>query len=174
MNFIKISLPYSELLANDSIKNLAIASIMLGAKVQDTDKGITTYTNVKNDSTTYNMLTLDTVAYIVSLNGEVYNYQTFIEIDLNTLVPTSIRNSTIIIDEIETRLKWIDWIDSNAGYTTIDNKTYISSYANYSGFKSTEKPDKCLTGSEITILRTNGYNVLNKNEFITLKELNNE
>jgi hypothetical protein len=148
---------------------------MLGAKVEKSINGLTTYTNIKNDSMTYNMLTLDAIAYITSLGddikGEVYNYQTFIKINLNDDVPDSITNHSRI-DENENviTLKWSEWMHPN-NYAILINETdyYMSSYAYYAGYKSIDKPDKCLKGSEIISLRNLGYTILNKEQFILLQ-----
>jgi hypothetical protein len=169
MDSIKISIPFTEILTNQNIQNLAMSSLMLGAVVEETENGFTTYTKIKNNDTTYNVLTFNTCAYILSLGGEIKNYQVYIEINPNDLVPNGIRNNKITNEEgIETQLTWSEWIHPSNTYTTFSGKNYISSYSHYAGFKSSEKPEKCLFFSEVLILINAGYNVLNKLQYLNL------
>lgn len=181
MDSIQVSVPFSKLLEDTNINNLAIASLMLGADVEKTEEndGLTTYTNIKNNKITYKMLTLDFVGYIISIGGEVKNYHTFIEINPTDLVPSFIRENSTTVDSDENNnelsepiiknLTWNEWIHPSQNIITIASKSYISSFAHYGGFKSSEKSEKCLLGSEITALRTAGYNVLTKGDFIDLQ-----
>ena len=176
MDFIRISIPFTEILTNQNVQNLAMSSLMLGAKVEETENGFTTYTNIKNNDTTYNVLNFNTCAYLLSLGSEIKNYHTYIEIKLSDLVPDGIRDNKILQYEndvaVEIQLTWLDWINVNAGYSIINNKTYISSYAHYAGYQSHEKPDKCLTFTEIQTLINAGYTILSKSQYLNLTNLN--
>jgi hypothetical protein len=112
------------------------------------------------------------VAYIVSLGGQVLNYQSFIEVDLTDDVPSYIRDfETMGLDGVVVNLTWQDWIHPNSNTITIDSKTYISGYSHYAGFRSSEKPQKHLNGTELSALIADGYNVLNKVEFNILNQV---
>lgn len=173
MDSIKISIPFTEIVTNPNIQNLAMSSLMLGAIVEETENGFTTYTRIKNNNTTYSVLTFNTCAYIISLGGEIKNYQTYIEINPASLVPDGIRDNKVINDEgIETQLTWEEWVHPNNSYIIVDDKKYISSYSHYAGFQDIEKPAKCLNFSEILVLLSAGYNVINKSQYLNL--LNND
>lgn len=154
MNHIKVEIPYSEVLNNPQIQSLALSAVLGGGSVEGTTNGITTYNKISNNENTYALLTYDVIAYIVSLGGEVYNYQSYIEVDLNEKVPNYIRGSN--------ELTWNEWLAQGQTPIEVDGKTYINGYAHYSGFKTSEKHLKHLTGTELTALINDGYTVLNK------------
>jgi hypothetical protein len=166
MDFVQIEIPFSELTSNSQIQGLALAAVLGGAKAVGTVDGLTTYTAISNNNNTYQILTYAVVAYIVSLGGQVLNYQSYIEVDLADDVPSYIRDfETISLDEVVVNLTWGEWVHANSNTITIDSKTYISGYSHYAGFRSSEKPEKHLNGTELSALIANGYNVLNKVEF---------
>jgi hypothetical protein len=166
MDFVEIKIPFSEITSNAQIQTLAVKAILGGAKAVGTIGGLTTYSAISNNDNTYQILTYSVVAYIVSLGGQVLNYQSFIEVDLTDDVPSYIRDfETISLDEVVVNLTWQDWIHANSNTITIDSKTYISGYSHYAGFRSSEKPQKHLNGTELSALIADGYNVLNKVEF---------
>lgn len=169
MDFIRVDIPYSEVLNNAQIQQLAIASVLGGGKVVGTTDGMTTYSNISNNQNTYALLTYDVVAYIISLGGEVYNYQSYIVVDLTANVPSYIRdNSVTDLEGNETAITWEQWLANGQSGIVVDGKIYISGYAHYSGFKSSEKLQKHLTGTELTALRMNGFEVINKEDFKAL------
>lgn len=171
MDSIKISIPFIEILTNENIQKLAMSSLLLGANVEKTEDGITTYSKVKNNYTSYSVLTFEVCSYILSLGGEIKNYHTYIEINPADVVPTGIRGSIIYDDqENEVNVTWNQWVHSNKAINVINNSNFISSYSHYAGFRSIEKPEKCLTFSEIQILLNEGYNVLNKSQYLNLLE----
>lgn len=175
MDFVKVVIPYDKVLSDAQIQQLAVASVLGGAKVEATVNGETTYSNISNNANTYNMLTFDVVAYIISLGGNVINYQSYIEIDLTANVPNFIRDFEVLdFEGNATNLTWAEWINSNQSAIEINGKHYISGYAHYAGFKSSEKPNKHLDGKELTALRVAGYAVLNKAEFVTLQNNNTD
>jgi hypothetical protein len=172
MDFVQIEIPFPELTSNSQIQGLALAAVLGGAKAVGTVDGLTTYTAISNNDNTYQILTYTVVAYIVSLGGQVLNYQSFIEVDLTDDVPSYIRDfETINLDDVVVNLTWQDWIHQNSNTITIDNKTYISGYSHYAGFRSSEKPEKHLNGTELSALIADGYNVLNKVEFNILNQV---
>lgn len=173
MDFVQVNIPYSEVLSNPQIQQLAIAAVLGGAKVDGTTNGITSYINISNNSNTYDMLTYAVVAYIVSLGGEVYNYQSYIAVDLDANVPSYIRDYEVTTaDELGTEttnpVTWREWLAVGQSSTNIEGVDYISGFAHYSGFKSSEKPQKHLTGTELSALIASGYNVLNKEVFSSM------
>lgn len=186
MDFIKILIPYSEVLNNAQIQPLAIAALLGGAKSEGTTNGVTTYSNISNNSNTYNLLTYDAISYIVSLGGNVFNYQSFIKINLSDEIPSPINIGTeespnmINIRDYEYEDEngimvsntWGSWLSPNQSPIEINGEYYISGYAHYSGFKSEEKSIKHLDGRELFLLKTMGYTILNKQQFLDL--LNNE
>jgi hypothetical protein len=166
MDFVEIKIPFSEITSNAQIQTLAVKAVLGGAKPVNTVDGLTTYSAISNNDNTYQILTFDVVAYIVSLGGQVLNYQSFIEVDLTDDVPSYIRDfETINLDGVVVNLTWQDWVHANSNTITIDSKTYISGYSHYAGFRSSEKPQKHLNGTELSALIAEGYNVLNKVEF---------
>jgi hypothetical protein len=172
MDFVQIEIPFSELTSNSQIQGLALAAVLGGAKAVGTVDGLTTYTAISNNNNTYQILTYAVVAYIVSLGGQVLNYQSYIEVNLTDDVPNYIRDfETISLDEIVVKLTWQDWIHPNSNTITIDSKTYISGYSHYAGFRSSEKPEKHLNGTELSALIADGYNVLNKAQFNILNQV---
>ncbi len=172
MDFVEIKIPFSEITSNSQIQGLALAAVLGGAKAVGTVDGLTTYTAIGNNDNTYQMLTYAVVAYIVSLGGQVLNYQSFIEVDLTDDVPNYIRDfETIDFAGQVVNLTWQDWIHQNSNTITINSKTYISGYSHYAGFRSSEKPEKHLTGTELSALIADGYNVLNKVEFNILNQV---
>jgi len=171
MDFVQIEIPFLELTTNEQIKTLAVTSIIGGAKVTGTKNGLTTYTGISNNSNTYSLLTYNVVAYIVSLGGQVLNYQSYIEIDLTDNVPSYIRDFETVNEAGETvNLKWSEWIHINQPPITIDEKIYMSGFSHYAGFRSEEKPLKHLNGTELSALIAGGYNVLNKEQFNNLTD----
>jgi hypothetical protein len=162
MDFVQIEIPFLELTSNSQIQGLALAAVLGGAKAVGTVDGLTTYTAISNNDNTYQILTYTVVAYIVSLGGQVLNYQSFIEVDLTDNVPSYIRD----FDGVT----WGEWVHQNSNTITIDSKTYISGYSHYAGFRSSEKPEKHLTGTELSALIADGYNVLNKAQFNILNQ----
>jgi len=172
MDFVEIKIPFSEITSNAQIQTLAVKAILGGAKAVNTVDGLTTYSAISNNENTYQILNFDVVAYIVSLGGQVLNYQSFIEVDLTDDVPSYIRDfETINLDDVVVNLTWQDWIHPNGNTITIDSKTYISGYSHYAGFRSSEKPEKHLNGTELSALIADGYNVLNKVEFNILNQV---
>jgi len=166
MDFVEIKIPFSEITSNAQIQTLAVKAILGGAKAVNTVDDLTTYSAISNNDNTYQILTYSVVAYIVSLGGQVLNYQSYIEVDLTNDVPSYIRDfETISLDEVVVNLTWQDWVHANSNIITIDSKTYISGYSHYAGFRSSEKPQKHLNGTELSALIADGYNVLNKVEF---------
>jgi hypothetical protein len=149
--------------------NLAIGAVIGGAKPQGTALGVTTFDNIGNNLTTYNMLTYAVVADIIAASGEVLNYQSYIKVVLTDDVPAYIRDYQTI-DNQEVTLTWADWIHANNPAIEIDGEFWISGYAHYAGFRSSEKPEKHLTGTELTALIAGGYTVINKVAFNALLE----
>lgn len=162
MDFIQIEIP-SDLLDTDAIIDaLSISAIKRGANPYEGENNKTIFPNITNTESSYAKLTYDAVAYIVSLGGEVLNYQSYIEVDLTANVPSYIRDYQ---DSDGNNLTWAEWLATGQSSTEIGGKTYISGYAHYSGFKASEKAEKHLTGTELTALRLNNYTVLNKSQF---------
>jgi hypothetical protein len=90
------------------------------------------------------------------------NYQSYIKVVLTDDVPACIRDFT--------GLTWADWIHANQPAIEIDGEFWVSGYAHYAGFRSIEKPEKHLTGTELTALIAGGYTVINKVAFNALLE----
>jgi hypothetical protein len=175
MDFVVIKIPFAELVTNEVIQQLAVAALLGGAKAVGTVNGLTTYTGISNNDNTYAILDREAVAYIVSLGGEVLNYQSFIKVDLEENVPSFIRDFETTNEEGETiNLKWGNWIHTNKPATIILGDTYISGYARNAGFRAKDKPQMHLTGTELGALIDAGFTVLNKNEFITLLKENTD
>ena len=165
MDFIQVAIPYSEILNNPQIQQLAIAAVLGGAKVQGTTTGVTTYGNIANDNNTYEMLTYQVLTYVISLGGEIYNYQSYIGVDLTSNVPNYIRDYQTISEDGVQPVTWEQWLAVGQTSITVDGITYISGYSHYSGYSAEAKPAKHLTGTELVALIADGYTVLNKEEF---------
>jgi hypothetical protein len=171
MDYVVIKIPSIELLTNQLIINLSSKSLSLGARVEGSEGGVTTYGNIGNHGLTYSILTYSVVKDIIDLGGNVLNYRSFIEVDLDANVPSYIREFEVIDEDGETiNLSWGDWVHTNQPPALIDGKYYISGYGRYAGFSSLDKPKMHLDGIELCSLIADGYNVLNKDQFITLKE----
>jgi hypothetical protein len=170
MTYIIIKIPSLQLLVNEFIADLSNKSRSLGATVQGSENGITTYGNIGNNALTYSLLTYDVVKSIVDLGGNVLNYQSYIEVDLSANVPTYIRGSQETdIDGVITNNTWQEWLHPNQPVITLDNKTYVSGFGNTAGFKTADSYLHHLDGIELTALVADEYVLLNKNEFQILQ-----
>lgn len=165
MDYIEIDIPFKEIKKNPHIKDLVFLAIAGGASRQGTQNGLTKFANISNNENTYEELNfkrnesgISSIGLVIMLGGEVYNYNCYIKIDLSENVPKYIRG----------RGTWKEWIHENQSATEIDGAFYISSTAHYAGFKTSEKIDKALKGSELIGLINDGYTVLNKVEYKAL------
>tara|TARA_R110000787_G_scaffold599_1_gene2222 strand:+ start:952 stop:1518 length:567 start_codon:yes stop_codon:yes gene_type:complete len=188
MDFIKIIIPYKEILNNEQIQSLALSALLGGASVISTVDGVSTYTGIGNNTNTYELLSYGVIDYIVSLGGNALNYQSYIKVVLTNEIPNNVNvgteeNPNILsirdfeYEDIDGTLNthtWQSWVANSQLVIEVNGEHYISGYSHYSGFKSKDKPKKHLDGKELFLLRSLGYTILNKQQFSNLLTSTNE